>query len=98
MNLGKKSKKELIDLVNSLQAPLSNSQDRQFKAATEEDLYKILAHSSQVGCYIMQEKRFQFINSHFREYTGYSEDKLLKMNPASLILPEDRRKTAKTPS
>jgi PAS domain S-box-containing protein len=95
MNLGKKSKKELIDLVNSLQAPLSNSQDRQFKAATEEDLYKILAHSSQVGCYIMQEKRFQFINSHFREYTGYSEDKLLKMNPASLILPEDRRKTAK---
>jgi PAS domain S-box-containing protein len=95
MNLGKKSKKELIDLVNSLQAPVSNSQDRQFKAATEEDLYKILAHSSQVGCYIMQEKRFQFINSHFREYTGYSEDKLLKMNPASLILPEDRRKTAK---
>ncbi|MCK7512861.1 MAG: PAS domain S-box protein [Desulfobacterales bacterium] len=62
---------------------------------SEEDLYKILAHSSQVGCYIMQNKRFQFINSHFRDYTGYTEDKMFKMSPVSLILPEDRRKTAK---
>ena len=71
----------MIDLVNSLQTPLSNSHHKQLKGASEEDLYKILAHSSQVGFYIMQNKRFQFINSHFREYTGYTEDKMLKMNP-----------------
>jgi len=95
MNLEKKSKKELIDLVNHLRAPLSISDPRKIKGTTEKDLYKILAYSSQVGCYIMQNRRFRFINSHFLEYTGYTEDKMLKMNPASLILPEDRRKTAK---
>jgi PAS domain S-box-containing protein len=95
MNLGEKSKKELIDLVNHLETQLSNSDPMLLKGASEEDLYKILAHSSQVGCYIMQNRRFRFINSHFREYAGYSEGEMLNMNPASIILPEDRRKTAK---
>lgn len=96
MNSEKNSKKDLIKLVNSIQTPLSNSHHKQLKGVSEKDLYKILANSSQVGCYIMQNKRFQFINSHFRNYTGYTEDKLFKMNPASLILPEDRRKTTKS--
>lgn len=63
--------------------------------ASGEELFKILANSSQVGFYIVQDGRFKFINSHFRDYTGYSEEQMLKMNPASFILPEDRRKTAK---
>ena|ERR1035437_142148 len=95
MGLGKKSKKELIDLVNHLQAQLSNNGRTQSKGASEEDLYKILAHSSQVGFYIMQNRKFQFINSHFREYAGYTEEEMLNMNPTSLVLPEDRRKMAK---
>ncbi|MEE9911323.1 MAG: PAS domain-containing sensor histidine kinase [Deltaproteobacteria bacterium] len=95
MNLEKKSKKELIDLIHALQAALPERQHRQLQGASEEDLYKILAQSSQVGFYIMQRGQFQFINSHFREYAGYTESELLKMSPASLILPEDRRKTAK---
>jgi len=60
-----------------------------------EDLYKILAHSTQVGYYIIQNKKFQFINSHFREYTGYTEEEVLKMKPAFLLLPEDRRNATK---
>lgn len=95
MNPEKNSKKDLINLVNPIQTPLSDIHHKQLKGVSEEDLYKILAHSSQVGCYIMQNKRFQFINSHFRDYTGYTEDKMFKMSPVSLILPEDRRKTAK---
>lgn len=95
MNLVKKSKKDLIDLVNHLQTQLSNSDHTQSKGASEEDLYKILAQSSQVGFYIMQNKRFQFINHHFRDYAGYGESEMLKMDPSSIILPEDRRKTAK---
>jgi PAS domain S-box-containing protein len=95
MGLEKKSKKELIDLVNHLQAQLSNNGRTQSKGASGEDLYKILAHSSQVGFYIMQNRKFQFINSHFREYAGYTEEEMLNMNPTSLVLPEDRRKMAK---
>jgi len=60
-----------------------------------EDFYKLLAHSSQIGFYIMQDGHFKFINSHFRDYTGCTEEEMLKMNPASFILPEDRRKTVK---
>jgi PAS domain S-box-containing protein len=95
MNLVKKSKKELIDLVNHLQVQLSNSGKRELKVASEEELYKILAHHSQVGCYIMQDGKFQFVNSHFQEYAGYTGDEMLTMKPTSLILPEDRRKTAR---
>jgi PAS domain S-box-containing protein len=95
MTLEKMTKKELIGLVQSLQAQRPENDVRRIKGASEEDLYKILAHSSQVGFYIMQDGRFQFINSHFREYGGYTEDELLQMSPTSIIVPEDRRKTAK---
>ncbi len=60
-----------------------------------EDIYKLLAHSSQIGFYIMQDGHFKFINSHFRDYTGCTEEEMLKIKPASFILPEDRRRTAK---
>lgn len=95
MNLEKKSKKELIDLANQLQAQLSSRDLTPSRGTSEEDLYKILAHSSQVGFYIMQNRQFKFVNSHFREYGGYAEKEIIGMNPSSIILSEDRRKTAK---
>lgn len=96
MSLIKMSKKELIDLISTLQAqPAHKQQMAKSTATSEEDLYKILAHSSQMGFYIMQNNRFQFVNSHFQEYAGYNENEMLDMEPVSLILPEDRRKTAK---
>ncbi|MRR14861.1 MAG: PAS domain S-box protein [Deltaproteobacteria bacterium] len=95
MNRGKTSKKESTGPAKSSAAPSLDGGPQRFGEASEENLYKILAQSSQVGFYIMQEGQFQFINSHFREYAGYSENELLHMSPQSLILPEDRRKTAK---
>lgn len=95
MDLDHMSKKELVTLVKRLQTnPAGRNADAPLGECAE-DLYKILAHSSQVGFYIMQNKRFQFINSHFCDYTGYSEGRLLKIHPVSLIHPDDRRKTAK---
>jgi PAS domain S-box-containing protein len=96
VSLAKMSKKELLDLVANLQAPQTRKQHQVKSTGTsEEDLYKILAQSSQVGFYIMQNNRFQFVNSHFQEYAGYSENEMLDMEPANLILQEDRRKTTK---
>ena len=95
MNLARISKKELTDMVKSLRKQLAGQEASTSMVASGGDLYKILAHSSQVGFYIMQDGRFKFINSHFCDYTGYSEAEMLKMNPSSFILTEDRRKTAK---
>jgi PAS domain S-box-containing protein len=95
MNPEKMSKKELVELVNTLQQKLDGINKSASFGDFGKDLNKILTHSSQVGSYILQNRRFQFVNSHFLEYTGYPEDKILKMKPISLILPEDRLQTAK---
>ena len=95
MNLERMSKKELMGMIKILQAQLSGKNSSASLGTSGEDLYKILAHSSQVGFYIMQDRRFKFINSHFRDYTGYTEEEMLKAKPVSFILPEDRRKTAR---
>ncbi|MBW2598988.1 MAG: PAS domain S-box protein, partial [Deltaproteobacteria bacterium] len=89
------SKEELVVLVSHLQDQVKKQNHPRLDVSSEEDIYKILAHSSQVGFYIMQDKRFRFVNHHFNGYAGYSEDAMLAMNPSSLILPEDRRKAAK---
>lgn len=89
------TKKELMQLVISLRGQTDERDIPAFMETSGTDLYKILAQSSQVGFYIIQDGRFKFINSHFCGYTGYTEAEMLKMNPASFILPEDRRKTAK---
>ena len=94
MNPEKMSKAELLALVENLRRQLTQKQPSSADGTSEEDLYKILARSSQVGFYIVQNKRFQFINSHFQKYTGYTRQELLGMNPSSIILPEDRSKAA----
>lgn len=95
MKLERMSKRELMQLVISLRGQVDKRDAPVFMETSGTDLYKILAQSSQVGFYIVQDGRFQFVNSHFRDYTGYTEEEMLNMNPASFILPEDRRKTVK---
>ncbi|SEM20629.1 PAS domain S-box-containing protein [Syntrophus gentianae] len=57
----------------------------------EQDLYKTLANSSQVGVYILQDRKFQFVNPHIAEYAGYREEEMVGMESLSLIHPDDRR-------
>ncbi len=92
VNLQNMSKEELIATVSHLREQLKNHPH--LNGSAEEDLYTILAHSSQLGFYIMQKKRFQFVNRHFQECSGYSEQELLTMDPTSIILPKDREKAA----
>jgi len=95
MNPDKMTKKDLITMIKTLQSQLSVTSAPESIGASGEDIFRILANSSQVGFYIIQDGRFKFINSHFSDYTGYSEAEMLKMKPSSFILSEDRRKTAK---
>jgi PAS domain S-box-containing protein len=62
---------------------------------SKEDLYRILANKSQVGVYIMQDKRFKFVNPHILDYTGYSESDIKALDPSCIIYPPDRRMTRK---
>jgi len=78
MNPEKMSKKELMELVNNLRMELVRTNTPSSHGAFGEDLYKLLAQISQVGFYIMQDKYFKFINSHFRDYTGYTEEEMLR--------------------
>jgi PAS domain S-box-containing protein len=92
---GKITKKDLMEPMKNLRTESAGIKMPAPLRAFGEDIYKLLAHSSQIGFYIMQDGHFIFINSHFRDYTGCTEAEMLKMNPASFILSEDRRKTAK---
>jgi len=95
MQLDKMTKKELLELVKDLRTKSCENQKVPLIGELDKDLHKILTNNTQVGCYILQNKRFQFVNPYFRDYSGHSEEKLLKMNPVSLILAADRRKTIK---
>lgn len=95
MNVKDMSKNDLVELVSRLQDRIREQAQPRLNGSSEENLYQVLAHSSQAGFYIMQNKLFRFVNRHFQEYSGYSEDEMLAMNPSSMILPEDRQKTAK---
>jgi two-component system NtrC family sensor kinase len=57
-----------------------------------EELYRILASSSPVGVYIVQDGKFQFVNPQFQKYTGFSEDELLGRESLELVHPEDRER------
>ncbi|OPY69630.1 MAG: Oxygen sensor histidine kinase NreB [Syntrophorhabdus sp. PtaU1.Bin050] len=62
---------------------------------TEGDLYKTLADNLQVGVYIIQNGKFQFVNRHMQEYTGYTEEEMLEMGPLNIVHPVDRRAAVK---
>jgi len=55
-----------------------------------EELYKTLVSSSPIGIYVVQDRKFQFANHQFQEFTGFSQDELLGMEPLSLVPLEDR--------
>lgn len=58
---------------------------------SEQELYATLANNLQIGVYIIQDRRFQLINRHIQEYTGYTESEMSGMDPLSFIHPDDRR-------
>ncbi|HQM46548.1 MAG: PAS domain S-box protein [Syntrophaceae bacterium] len=94
MTGGKIEKKELNKPKKHLRTESDGIKMPASLRAFGEDIYNLLAHSSQIGFYIMQDGHFKLINSHIRDYTGCTEEEMLKMDPASFILPEDRRKAA----
>ncbi|MEW6274599.1 MAG: PAS domain-containing protein [Bacillota bacterium] len=53
-------------------------------------LAKILAGSSPLGIYIIQDGRFQFLNPGFSGLTGYDPGEMLGKDCFSLVYPADK--------
>jgi diguanylate cyclase (GGDEF)-like protein/PAS domain S-box-containing protein len=54
------------------------------------DLAQALLRCAGTGLYIVQDGKFQYVNSLFQEMTGYSELELLGQYSLNLVYPEDR--------
>jgi diguanylate cyclase (GGDEF)-like protein/PAS domain S-box-containing protein len=55
-----------------------------------EELAQALMRCAGTGIYIIQDGRFQYVNSLFQELTGYTEQELLGLYPLDLVHPADR--------
>lgn len=55
-----------------------------------EEMFRSLTNSSPIGIYLVQGRKFIFVNPRFQELTGYSEVELLGRESQSLVIPEDR--------
>lgn len=63
--------------------------------ASEIALYKTLSNNLQVGVYVIQNGRLQFVNLHMQDYAGYTEEEMLKMDPLRMVHPADREGVSK---
>jgi PAS domain S-box-containing protein len=59
-----------------------------------ENLYNSFANSTRTGVYIVQNKRFKFINPHVLNYSQYyTMEELVNTNPIDMVHPDDRKAT-----
>ena len=56
-----------------------------------EKEFELSIRNSLIGCYIVQDAKFKYVNPEFMRITGYSEDELLGTHPANIVQPEYRR-------
>jgi two-component system sensor histidine kinase/response regulator len=49
-----------------------------------------LARSSPIGLYVVQEGKFQYVNSRFEEISGYTHEELLGTDSLGYVHPDDR--------
>src|SRR5208283_1401986 len=63
---------------------------RRFNSEDSNKLFKILAENSQAGAYIVQDRKFHYVNPSFLRFSGYTEGELLGADALSLVVPEDR--------
>jgi diguanylate cyclase (GGDEF)-like protein/PAS domain S-box-containing protein len=66
------------------------SEESQQKLSESSDLAQALLRCAGTGIYIVQDGKFQYVNSLFQEMTGYSELELLGQYSLNLVYPEDR--------
>jgi len=72
----------------------SDKQSR-VRLTRSKELAQALMRSAGTGVFIVQEGKFQYVNSLFLEETGYTEEELLGKYSLDLVHPEDRETVRK---
>jgi len=88
-NAGKPFSDEEIRLISAI-ADLTGIY---FERKYSQQMFQNLADNSPISIYIVQDRKFQYVNPQFIKSCGYSEDELLNMNYSALVFPEDRANT-----
>ena len=70
---------------------------KQYKPPVDgsKELAQALMRCAGTGIYIVQDGKFQYVNSLFQELTGYTEQELLGLYPLDLVHSEDREMVRK---
>ncbi len=55
-----------------------------------EELFETLSEGSPIGVYILQDKKFQFLNPEIERFLGYKSEELVQTNQWKLVYPQDR--------
>jgi PAS domain S-box-containing protein len=89
-----KHSERLEELVTKRTEELTSANKQLQQAITEckesGDLSEAILDNSPAGMYIVQDRKFQYVNSPFARVLGLSREQLIGKNPLDLILPEDR--------
>ncbi len=85
-----KTKEQLINELMEMRPRIAELEASETERMDSEELFKVFFSSAPIGIYILQDRKFQFVNPQFQEDTGYSEDELLGVDSFRLVLPKDR--------
>ncbi|MFU8811368.1 MAG: PAS domain S-box protein [Balneolaceae bacterium] len=87
---------ELIG-VQSVVQDITEEKRKQNLLKYSEMRFRVIAESSYVGIYLLQNYSINYVNPRLQELTGYSEQELLhEINPVELLHPEDHTKYQRT--
>ena len=79
----------IIELVN-LRQRLVGLENSSAEHRWLSDLFGALFTDSPIAIYLFQDGKIRIFDSQFQIDTGYSEDELIRPDPASLVVPEER--------
>jgi PAS domain S-box-containing protein len=88
MFFDRKKRQRARELVpqESRQVPLK---DRQVNICVDVPSFANIFEASPIGIFIVQDRKFRFVNKEFQRISGYLEDELLGREASMLVLPED---------
>jgi len=55
-------------------------------------LYRTVTDNSQTGSYIIQNGKFRYLNRNVARHAGYAAEDMMRMDPLTLIHPDDRKR------
>jgi PAS domain S-box-containing protein len=70
---------------------ISKRKTAENKVRENEELYRTLAEKSFAGVYVVQNRKFCFVNSNAASYAGYEKEEMIGRDSLSLVHPEDKK-------